>query len=206
MKSLMMIITILFAATSIYAAVGCDLNDPDKDVKRLFPSSTGYKTTYRSIQREGGKTLLSAMENRLGDEFSGLYETIDVPYTLYEVYQGEKSIGYIHGVNQRGRYGGIQIFLVLDSKGIIRDVYFQRLSSRNKTAFRSENFAGQFKGLAMKDWDTFNIKTGKGTGKAAAIKTPVSSEDPDFLAIMRGIKKNLVLMEHFGSYSKILEK
>ncbi len=206
MKSIIMLFIILIVATAAYAAVGCDLNDPDKDVKRLFPSSTGYKTTYRSIQREGGKPLLSAIEKRLGDEFSGLYETIDVPYTLYEVFQGEKSIGYIHGVNQRGRYGGIQVFLAIDSRGIIQDVYFQRLSSRNGTAYRSGDFTRQFKGLGMKDWDTLNIKTGKGTGKAASIKNPAASEDPDFLAILRGIKKNLVLMEHFGSYSKILEK
>jgi hypothetical protein len=42
------------AALSLYAAVGCDLNDPDRDVKRLFPGSTGYKTLYVSITKKGG--------------------------------------------------------------------------------------------------------------------------------------------------------
>ena len=206
MKTIMLVIALLITLSILEAAVGCDLNDPDKDVKRLYPASTGYKTTYRSIQREGGKPLLDAIEKRLGDNFSGLFETIDVPYTLYEVFQGDRSIGYIHGVNQKGRYGGIQVFLVLDTNGVIQDVYFQRLSSRQGAAYRSAAFTNQFKGLSMKDFDTLNVKSGKGTGRVALIKNPTTNSDPDFLAIMRGIKKNLVLMEHFGTYSKLLEK
>ena len=46
------------AAAVLYAAVGCDLNDPDRDVKRLFPDSTGYKTLYVSISKKGGDDLL----------------------------------------------------------------------------------------------------------------------------------------------------
>ena len=42
------------AAVALYAAVGCDLNDPDRDVKRLFPGSTGFKTLYVSISKKGG--------------------------------------------------------------------------------------------------------------------------------------------------------
>ena len=56
MKNMLIIaILFVFAAPAAYAAVGCDLNDPDRDVKRLFPGSTGYKTIYFSIDRAGGK-------------------------------------------------------------------------------------------------------------------------------------------------------
>src|SRR5512143_2316057 len=84
--------------TAARAAVGCDLNDPDRDVARLFPESSGYKTIYTSIVKQGGDKLLATVESRLGDRFQGLYETIDVPYTIYEIYSGKKKIGYIHGV------------------------------------------------------------------------------------------------------------
>ncbi|MDR3113444.1 MAG: hypothetical protein LBU09_03630, partial [Endomicrobium sp.] len=69
------------------AAAGCDLNDPDRDVKRFFPQSTSYKTDYFSISKLGGEPLLKTVEEKLGDNFSGIYETIDVPYTLYTIYK-----------------------------------------------------------------------------------------------------------------------
>ena len=70
------------AAASALAAVGCDLNDPDRDVARLFRDSTGYKTSYASIDKRGGEPLLHRVEKRLGDGFHGIYETIEVP-TLF---------------------------------------------------------------------------------------------------------------------------
>ena len=62
----------------------------------------------------------SASSLRLGDSFHGIYDPIDVPYTIYEIYTGEKKVGYIHGVNQKGQYGGIQVFIALDLEGRIK--------------------------------------------------------------------------------------
>jgi hypothetical protein len=63
----------LIATPALRAAVGCDLNDPDRDVRRLFPGSTGYKTLYVSISGKGGDALLKEVEARLGDAYKGLY-------------------------------------------------------------------------------------------------------------------------------------
>lgn len=197
MKYILALILPVVMTFSLFAAVGCDLNDPDRDVKRLFPNSTGYRTFYRSIDNIGGEELLSIIEERLGDEFSGLYETIDVPYTVYEIYDSEEIIGYIHGVNQRGRFGGMQVFLALTPDLTITDFYIQRLSSRHSRLYRSDDFAGQFIGLDAKDFDQLDILTGEGEGKAAGITSPAPADDPDFLAIMRGVKKNLIMMEYF---------
>jgi hypothetical protein len=193
------ILTIAWLPLVLMAAVGCDLNDPDRDVKRLFPESTGYRTYYLSVQRLGGTALLSEIEEKLGDKFSGLYETIDVPYTMYEIYKDDKVTGYVHGVNQKGRYGGIQIFLALDKDLVIKEFYLQRFYSRFGKDYRSEDFSAGFRGLSIDDFSKLNITTGKGEGKAAEIKSPAPSEDPDFLAIMRGLKKNLILTGYFVS-------
>lgn len=197
MKHAIIMVLLLFTGM-LWSAVGCDLNDPDRDVRRLFPGSTGYKTTYRSLQREGGASLLAGIEKKLGDKFSGMYETLDVPYSLYEVFSGKNRIGWIHGVNQKGRYGGIQVFLVLDTKGVITDLYFQKLSSKNARLYKDKAFTRQFVGLSLNDFMQMNIVSGKGQGKAANIKDPTAGKDTDFLAILRGVKKNLVLMEHFS--------
>ena len=79
------LIVVLVGYGAAWGAVGCDLNDPDRDVARLFPESTGYKTIYISIQRRAERRSWQKIETRLGDKFHGIYETIDVPYTIYEI-------------------------------------------------------------------------------------------------------------------------
>lgn len=190
---------LIIGAAVLYAAVGCDLNDPDRDVKRLFPESSGYKTLYVSIAKKGGDELLRNIEARLGDKFKGLFETADVPYTMYEIYKGSELIGYIHGVNQKGTYGGLQVFLALDLKGIIRGFYFQKLTSRAAKAFRVPAFGDQFLGLSFKDFYRYDVVTGKEepSGPVSQIKNPDPASEQDFRAALRATKKNLILADEF---------
>jgi hypothetical protein len=199
MKKVFLILVFLsvLAARSA-AAVGCDLNDPDRDVKRFFPSSSGYKTDYLSIDRLGGKELLKEIEGKLGDSFNGFYETIDVPYTLYTIYKGKEIIGYIHGINQKGRYGGLQVFLAYDKNGAIKNFYYQKLTSKKAKELRSEQFAKQFEGLTLKDFESYNPLTGISLNeKIAAIKNPSAQDEQDFSATLRAVKKNLILTDIF---------
>jgi hypothetical protein len=183
--------------TVAWGAVGCDLNDPDRDVARLFPESTGYKTIYTSIQKKGGEKLLSTVETRLGDKFKGIYETIDVPYTIYEIFANKKKIGYIHGVNQKGQFGGIQVFLVLDLQGTIKGFYIQKMTSQHAAKLRDVKFGKQFVGLTIKDFGLYDVVSGKSSGKVETIKNPAPEADADFMAALRATKKNLILMDEF---------
>jgi hypothetical protein len=198
---------VLSTAALLYAAVGCDLNDPDRDVARLFPGSTGYKTNYVGIDQKGGPELLAKIEQRLGDKFQGLYETIDVPYTLYDVFKGKEKIGYIHGVNQKGQYGGIQVFVVLDLEGTIRAFYFQKLTSRYGKELRDPKFGEQFVGLSLKDFYAYDVASGKAapSSEVNRIKNPVPEVELDFRAALRGLKKNLILVDEFIFNNKHLQ-
>jgi hypothetical protein len=192
-------ILLISAIPAAHAAVGCDLNDPDRDVARLFPGSTGYKTMYVSIDKKGGDALLAQIEERLGDKFQGLFETGDVPYTIYEVYKGTDKIGYIHGVNQKGQYGGIQVFLVLDLEGMIKSFYFQKLTSKAAKELRAPEFGKQFEGLSLADFYDYDVASGKTKvpGRVDQIKNPAPEAELDFHASMRAAKKNLILMDEF---------
>ncbi|MGZ5497676.1 MAG: hypothetical protein ACXWHI_03070 [Candidatus Aminicenantales bacterium] len=187
------------AAFLLHAAVGCDLNDPDRDVKRLFPGSTGYKTLYVSISKKGGDDLLKRIEARLGDSFTGLFETADVPYTMYQVYKGPDLIGFIHGVNQKGTYGGLQVFLALDLKGVIKGFYFQKLTAKAAKAFRDPAFGSQFVGLSLEDFYKYDVASGREQppGPISRIKNPDPASEKDFRATLRATKKNLVLVDEF---------
>lgn len=194
MKKVILSLALCLFPAAAFAAVGCDLNDPDRDVARLFPGSTGFKTRYISIKSEGGQPLLEKIEKRLGDKFKGLYETIEVPYTLYDIYRGTEVVGHIHGVNQKGMYGGIQVFLALDRAGVIKSFYIQKLRSRAAKELRSEKFGKQFEGLALKDLESY--KPGKSLKAPAGIEGPAKAGE-DFQAVLRAVKKNLILMDEF---------
>jgi len=190
-RKLVLIAFLLGFAAQLSAAVGCDLKDPDRDVKRLFPDFTGYKTAYKSIGKLGGKELLRAVEKRLGDKFSGLYETIDVPYTLYTVLRGKEVIGYIHGINQKGQYGGLQVFLAYDPQGKIINFYYQKLTSRDAKFMNTPAFAAMFSGLSIADFMSYDPV------RRTGIPQGITGEGNDFYATLRAVKKNLILMGIF---------
>jgi hypothetical protein len=185
------------AAQPVLAAVGCDLNDSDRDVPRLFPGSNSYKTIYVSIAQRGGTPFLKKIEGRLGTRNIALYAPIDVPYTLYEIYRDSKKVGYIHGVNQKGQYGSIQVFIAQDLTGRIKTFYIQKITGKSAGKFRDAKFAKKFAGLSLKDFDSYDPVSGKGSGKIAEIVNPAPEMETDFYGVLRGLKKNLILMDEF---------
>src|SRR4030067_3849548 len=195
--ALALFILVLTGFGTAWGAVGCDLNDPDRDVARLFPESTGYKTIYVSVTQKGREPLLTRIEARLGDKFHGIYETIDVPYTIYEIFSNKKKIGYIHGVNQKDQFGGIQVFLALDLEGKIKAFYIQKMTSQYAGKLRDARFGKQFIGLPLKDFDHYDVILGKASGKVEAIKNRAPETEADFRAALRATKKNLILMDEF---------
>jgi len=176
--------------TNLYAAVGCSLNDPDRDVKRIFPTSTGYLTKFVTLKETGGQVLSNEIEKKLGDKFDAIYENLDVPYAYYKVLKGKDVIGYIHGVNQKGKFGALQLIIATDAQEKIIVFYYQRITSLESANFRKAKFTDQFKGLSLSD---FYAKA----GRVAGITDPSINSSEDFKATLRGIKKNLILLNIF---------
>ena len=170
-----------------FAAVGCSLDDPDRDVKRLFAESTGYRTTFITLKEIGGESLQDKIEEKLGDKFDTVYESLDVPYAYYTVLKGKEAIGYIHGVNQKGKFGVLQLVIATDMEGRIKAFYYQKISSPESSKFRASAFTDQFKGLALDEFPE----------KASKIADPSANSAEDFKATLRGIKKNLILLGEF---------
>jgi len=183
-------------AAPALAAISCELNYPTSDVVRLFPDSTSYKSVYFSFSQRGGDTMLHKVEARLGGA-PALYAPLNVPYVLYEVYKGNRKVGYVHGVNQKGQFGVLEVFVSLDMKGTIKAFYIQRISGSWGRKFTSPKFGRQFVGLSLKDFERYDTSSGKGSGKVAAIVNPAPEAQTDFFGVLRAIKKNLVLMDEF---------
>jgi hypothetical protein len=133
-----------------------------------------------------------------------VYETYETPYTVYTIFKGKGTIGYVHGVNVPGQGGLIQIFLSTDPQtGAIQRMFFQRLESRAARALRGREFLDQFKELTLADFYQHEyykvVDRGSGKDRIAQIKNPVSDEkaQADFDASLRGVRKNLILLDFF---------
>lgn len=188
-----------------WGAVGCTLHDPDRDIRRLFPESTGYKTHFVTIIERGGKPIALRIEKKLEDSLEPVYETLDVPYAYYQVFKERENVGWVFGVNQKGEYGGIQIILATDLNGKILSFYYQKLSSPDAKKFRRKSFTENFNGLTLKEMESYNPKTGEINNPGSPLKqmqNPSPRNDIDFKATLRGIKKNLVLFHIFWKEDK----
>jgi len=193
-KAILAILTALWATQNLYAAVGCTLNDPDRGIKRLFPEATNYKTEFITIKDRGGKELAKEIEAKLKDKLEPTYESIDVPYAYYTVLKKKQTIGYVHGVNQKGMYGGIQIILATDPNGVIIDCYYQKITSPESKKFKDKKFIKQFVSLSLADFYTKDLKK--------KIKNPSKNSSGDWLATLRAIRKNLILHDEFKLKNK----
>ena len=154
---------------------------------------------------------MKGLEERLGDKFAPVFEAPDVPHAFYTVLKGKEVIGYVHGVNQKGIYGGMQIFLALDPKGKIVEFFYQKISSPESKKFRDKNFTKQFEDITLADFYHHDAMNGKACphDKIAKIEDPSKDNHKDFVATLRGIKMNLILCDNFllnGKYEEDYSK
>lgn len=184
-KILVIFLLGLLMADEAFGIVGCTLNDPDRDIPRLFPESTRYETTFITIEEKGGQALNKEIEHELGDALEPIYETIDVPYAFYTVYKGNKIIGYVHGVNQKGKYGGMQLMVSSGIDDKVKAFWFHKLLSPEAAAFVDIKFTDKFTGLTSDDLIKGNF----------SIADPSKNSSYDFKATLRGLKKNRILLK-----------
>jgi hypothetical protein len=193
------ILAVVLAPAMTHAAVGCTLNDPDRDIMRIFPDATSYTTEFIAIEERGGKSLAAEIEAALGDTLDATFEALDVAYAYYTVLKGTDVIGRVHGVNQKGMFGGMQLILATDPEGVIVDFYYQKLSSPEAKRFRAHAFTERFTGLSLDDFLTRDdpVEPGGEPNPVAAIEDPSKKSGEDFEATLRGLTKNLLLLNEF---------
>ena len=181
------------------AAVSCVLDDPDKDIRAVFPSYTSYKTEFFTMDEFGGKTVKAEVERKLGDKLDNEYETTDIAHAVYTIYQGKTLLGYVAGETQKGVFGAMQIVLATDPAGVIKDWYYQRLTHPEADKLRAASFRKQFDGLSLTEYYYMREhypSLAPGPDKAA-LTNPLTADQGDFLNTLRGQMKDLILLDIF---------
>ncbi|MEO7652311.1 MAG: hypothetical protein ABIZ80_17740 [Bryobacteraceae bacterium] len=200
-----LVLTALALPQQVFGAIGCTLSNPSEDLKYLYPGMTSFKEELNEFPRlKNGAELFKALKARLGSDLDPIYETLETPYTVYSVFKGAAKIGVVHGVNVPGKGGVIQVFLSMDpATAEIKSFFFQRLESPAARQLRSKEFRAQFTGLTLGDLYKHDyyaaVDPGAKADKVAAIKPPAldASGQPDYAASLRGVRKNLILLDFF---------
>lgn len=190
-----------------HAAVGCTLSNPARDLKTLFPDMTSYREDAIELSRKpDGREIYEAFKARLGGDLDPVYESFETPFTLYSIFQGDRRIGFVHGVNVPGRGGVIQVFVAMDpDTAAIRKLFFQRLESPGGAALRARAVREQFTGLSLGDFykhDYYTVaEPGTTSDRIAGLRPPENLPAealPDWQATLRGLRKNLILLDFFA--------
>lgn len=187
------------------AAIGCTLSNPAQDLKYLFPDMTTYKEEAREFGKmKNGSELFKNLRGRLGSDLDPVYETYETPYTVYSVFKSSDLIGIVHGVNVPGKGGVIQVFIAASPiTGEIKNFFFQRIESPAAKALKKKEFRVQFNGLTLADfykYDFFRVAEPlSDKDKVGRILAPEVGEagQHDYQASVRGIRKNLILLDMF---------
>jgi hypothetical protein len=189
----------------LLAAIGCTLSNPAEDLKYLYPEMTTFKEELKEFPKmKDGAELFKGLRARLGSDLDAIYETYETPYTVYSVFKGQTKIGVVHGVNVPGKGGVIQVFLATDpGTAEIKRFFFQRLESPAARQLKSKEFLAQFAGLTLADFYKHDYYAAADPGSKAdrvgAIKPPAldAAGKPDYIAALRGVRKNLILLDYF---------
>lgn len=206
-KILTGIMTLMALAQSAAAAIGCTLSNPARDLKSLYPEMTSYREDVRELPRmPGGAAMYAELQERIGGDLDPVYEAFDTPYTLYSIFKDNERIGYVHGVNVPGRGGVIQLFVSVDpASAEVTRLFFQRLESPGGRLLRANATREQFKGLTLADFykhDYFAAAAPDHPSDKVARLTPPAAlpaaARPDWDASLRGLRKNLILLDFFA--------
>jgi hypothetical protein len=151
-----------------------------------------------------GAALFKNLRARLGSDLDPVYETYETPYTVYSVFKGSDLIGIVHGVNVPGKGGVIQVFIAAaPASGEITNFFFQRIESPAAKALKKKEFRVQFNGLTLADFykhDYFRVaEPTSDKDKVGRISAPDVGDagKQDYEAALRGIRKNLILLDMF---------
>lgn len=170
------LILCFFVLSFIYAGV-CIWRFPDKDIQKLFPQATGYKTeivTYNEKQR-------AVIEKELGSKL----DDDETQFNFYRILKDTIPIGLVLTHSAKGQYGAIEVVIGLNNEGEIIGLLIQRDRERLSKELRARKFLGQFIGKTVKS-DFNDIVFIKGAETATK-------------AVILSVRKMLIVNQVLGS-------
>lgn len=97
----------------------CALRDPIKNIYRLFPDATSYRSIVHKIDKSAQKQVKNKVPFSIHNDELG-------QHTLYVAMKGKMPLGIIHSRSEVGLWGLIEIVWAFDFELNVVDFMFQR--------------------------------------------------------------------------------
>jgi len=175
---LIALVLAIYFPLSAFAAV-CVFRFPDRDVYKLYPKATNYKSVLKTIDKDAKAKIEALLGRPLDPDETEL--------TFYEIYKGKELIGMIHPHAERGEYGTIEVVWAFTLNGKIIDFTIQRDREKKGKELNGPEFRKQFAG---KDIESPFVLEKTRQINTKLIK-PVEGADQGSSAIAFGAKKTL---------------
>ncbi|MDP3023978.1 MAG: hypothetical protein Q8O10_00395 [candidate division Zixibacteria bacterium] len=185
-KKIILILTVVLAIyfpLSTFAAV-CVFRFPDRDVYKLYPKATNYKSVIKKVEKETKEKCEAFLGKPLDSDETEL--------TFYEIYKGKELIGMIHPHAERGEYGTIEVVWAFTLDGKIIDFTIQRDREKKGKELNGPDFRKQFGGKDLNS--PFVLENTKEIN--TKLLKPVQEADKGSSAIAYGAKKTLTFYKY----------
>lgn len=123
----------MMICTDALAQANCALRNPDRQIYKIFPDASSYRTIVARVDDEKKK----AIEAIVG---SSLARTDLGKHTIYVVLRDSVPIGFVHARMEIGMRGSIELVWALDLDLSIKAFSVQVSRERNTKAIESEEF------------------------------------------------------------------
>lgn len=124
----------------------CELRDPTRSIRSLFPKSTNYQSVVRTIDKASRKRINSLIPLKDGLHFNELGQ-----HTLYTVYQKKRPVGFVHVRAEQSRWGLIEVAWAISLDLKIIDFRFQRCRNPRKRALQKDENKAFLKKKSLKE-------------------------------------------------------
>lgn len=140
------VVALALAPNAASAQAYCELRDPTRSIRSLFPKSTNYQSVVRTIDKASRKRINSLIPLKDGLHFNELGQ-----HTLYTVYQKKRPVGFVHVRAEQSRWGLIEVAWAISLDLKIIDFRFQRCRNPRKRALQKEENKAFLKLKSLKE-------------------------------------------------------
>lgn len=177
-----LVLAIYFPLSS-FAAV-CVFRFPDRDVYKLYPKATNYKSVLKTIDKDSKGKIEAVLGQPLDPDETEL--------TFYEIYKGKELVGMIHPHAERGEYGTLEVVWAFTPDGKIIDFTIQRDREKKGKELNSPDFRKQFAGKDL----SFAFVLENTREINSKLLKPVTDAEVGSSAIAYGAKKTLAFYKY----------
>ena len=180
---------ILLAAalcSAVHAQAFCALRDPNRQIYRLFPKATSYRSIVRTVGKDARREVGARLPFNL--HFNELGR-----HTLYVPMRGDEALGLVHGRSEAGRWGLVEVAWGLDFDLRVINYEFQRCRDRQRDALETEGVRRRLTGA---DFDALRAMLSEDGDELAPGRLPVEPAAKDLaLTVLRNVLKTIAATE-----------